>query len=144
MCVLVGAEQQMADLVRHCQPCQRRAVGAGFAGEPLHAIDVHRRQLAVVLARVDQRVSKLQLSASGQRCRQSNEAHCQLGRRERLFAGSACIRIPARHPFDVDAGGGQHAGCRTQSSPLALRRHFRGVIESHPHQGASPAVFDRG
>jgi hypothetical protein len=52
--VRVRAEKQMADFVRHRQANQRCALRAGFVRQPLHAIHVHRCQLAVVYVRVDQ------------------------------------------------------------------------------------------
>ena len=142
--VRVGAEKQMADFVRHRQPNQRRAVGACFARQPLHAIHVDRRQCAVVRMRVHQGISELQLTVSGQRRGQADEPYRQLGWRQWLVACGANNLADARQPFDIDAGGGQHAGCCTQSSGLVYRRHFRGVIETYAEEGAAVAVFRDG
>ena len=43
----------------------------------------------------------------------------------------ACRVVAALEPGDVDAGGGQDPGRRTQSNRLIRRRHHPGVVHAH-------------
>ena len=45
-----------------------------------------------------------------------------------------CGRVVAAwQPGDIDAGGGQDPGRRTQSNRLFRRRHHPGVVHAHLH-----------
>jgi hypothetical protein len=76
----------MTQFMRDRESKQRRAVRARLAGEPLHAIDVDRRQAPLVRTRVYQGVSELKLPVRRRRRRQPNEPDGELRRVERPVA----------------------------------------------------------
>jgi hypothetical protein len=133
--VRVGPEQEMPDLVRGREADHHRGVGARLRGHRVHAIDIHRRQTARANTRIHQGVPELQLAVR-RRARQAHEADrelCGPGRRlacDRMSPGRV---VAARQPGDVDAGGGQDPGRRTQSNRLFRRRHHPGVVHAHLH-----------
>jgi len=132
--VRVGPEQQVPHFVRHREAEQHRRVGASLRGQPLHAIDEHRRQPALVNRRVHQGVPELQLTARRRRSRQAHEPNGQLRGPGRRVARGRMRRgrvVAAPQPRDIDAGGGQDPGRRTQSNRLIRRRHHPGVVHAH-------------
>lgn len=61
--VRVGAEEQVPYLVRRREAKQHGGVRTRLRGEPVHAIDVQRRQTARADTRIHQGVPELQLAA---------------------------------------------------------------------------------
>jgi len=132
--VRIRPEQQVPDLVRHGEAEQNHRVGACLRGQPLDPIDVHRCQPALAPTGVHQGVPELQLSARRRRSCQAYEANRQFRRPERYIAPAGMRRgrvVAARPPEDLDAGGGQDPGRRTQSNRLTRRRHHPCVVDAH-------------
>ena len=139
----VRAEEQVTYFVCDRQPEERRTIRIRLASQPLDAIHEHCRELSGTRVRVDERVTELEPSARENGRRQTHEANRQLPLAERRFALGR-RPIAARHPDNLDAGGGQHAGCRPQRRRVGNRRHDPRVIDSHRDRRPAEAVNGHG
>ena len=143
--VRVGPEQQVPNLVRHREAEQHRGIGTGLRGQPLHPVDIHRRQAALANAGIHQGVPEPQLAARRRRSRLAHEAdreHPTAGRRVARSCMGCGRVVAAGQPGDIDAGGGQDPGRRTQSNRLFRRRHHPGVVHAHLEARGRDAVFE--
>ena len=130
----------MTYFMRDRESAYHRRIGAGLRREPVHTVDVHRRELPLGDPGIDKGITELKLSTSRRDTRQADQAKGQLRGSQRDFAhpriGCRCI-LSAQQPCHVDAGGGQDPGRRTQSNRLIRRRHHPMVV--HAHLEARPA-----
>ena len=134
------SEKKMTYFMRDRESGYHRGIGAGLRREPVHAVDVHRRELPLGDPGIDKGITELKLSTSRRDTRQADQAKGQLRGFQRDFAhlriGWGCT-LSAHQPCHVDAGGGQDPGRRTQSNRLIRRRHHPTVV--HAHLDARPA-----
>ena len=125
----------MTYLMRDRESGYHHRIGAGLRREPVHAVDVHRRERPRGDPGIDKGITELKLSTSRRDTWQADQAKGQLRESQRAFAH---LRIgwggtlSAHQPCHVDAGGGQDPGRRTQSNRLIRRRHHPMVVHAHP------------
>lgn len=131
----------MTYFMRDRESKQRRAVRGRQTSEPLDAIHVDRRQRPLVDPCVYQGVSELQLPMLRRRSRQADEPDGEFCSAERCVARRGRAVSSTRQPRDIDAGGGQDPGRRTQSNRLIRRRHHPVVVHAHGKAGKSDVVF---
>jgi len=124
----------MTYLMRGRESGDYRRIGAGLRREPVHAVDVHCRELPLGDPRIDKGITELKLSTGRRDTRQADQAKGQLRGSQRALAhlriGWGCI-LSAHQPGHVDAGGGHDPGRRTQSNRLIRRRHHPTVVHAH-------------
>lgn len=96
--VRIRAEEQMPYFVRDGKSKHRREICAGPRGQPLDAIDEHRRQGPLTGLRVDEGVPELKQPVSIRLRRKSHEPDGNLITRDRRLTSGGGRTSSADHP----------------------------------------------
>jgi len=126
--------QQVPDLVGHRPSEQDPQVPVGPLCEPLHPIDVHRREHAGARRGIDQRGAERLVVGARRVPRRAHQAHHQLTAAKRHRAAPAARRR-ARDPRHLHVGRAQRLRRNVERRPQRALWYVCVVVDAHREPG---------